>query len=246
MIELRWDRARDEVTVRVLSFRQIDDAYLQPRTMESLGQTTSCMLSSTVWIRIEGDEHFAVPVIGQLQYLCLRQVNPVSTGRVDKACLPENGQIKETFDQDHLSRGPDPAPREQAPLRTRKKAMRRSITNTAAIEIDGPTVIKTGKDYPAIERVMAVSVDQPHVQEALGRISEVKQVASQHSTGGVPDTEFMDKSGIIHASAVEVVQCFSVPVELPLVKTNRFLNDVLLPGFRHAELLGQMGQGSVK
>ena len=77
---------------------------------------------------------------------------------------------------------------------------------------------------------MAVPADQPHMQEELERISEVNQVASQLSTRGVPDPEFMDKSGIIHASAVEIGQCFSVSVKLALVKTNRLLNHFLFAG----------------
>ena len=63
-------------------------------------------------------------------------------------------------------------------------------------------------------------------------------MASQRSTGGVPDTEFIDELGIMHTSAVEVAQCFAVPVELAPVKTNSLPKNVLFGGFRHAEFLG--------
>jgi hypothetical protein len=62
-------------------------------------------------------------------------------------------------------------------------------------------------------------------------------VASQDSTGGVPDTEFANEFRITHTSGVEVVQCFAVPVELVLVEIDGLLKNVLFGKFRHAEFL---------
>jgi hypothetical protein len=70
------------------------------------------MLSGTVGIGIEYDEHLSVPSSGKLCKLYLRQVSSKGTGRVDKACLPKNGQIEEAFDQDDLRESCDRAPRE--------------------------------------------------------------------------------------------------------------------------------------
>ena len=74
--------------------------------------------------------------------------------------------------------------------------MGRSTINTAAIKIDGVTPIKTGEDYPAVEGVIAAPVDEPDIQEELGRISELNQVAPQHAAGSIPDTELIDEFGI--------------------------------------------------
>lgn len=95
-----------------MAARQFDDISGHFSMLEALCQRERGLLAGTVWIRIESDEHLAARAIGQLQELCLRQVSSEGTGRVDKTCLPKNGEIEESFNQDYLSGSPDRAPGE--------------------------------------------------------------------------------------------------------------------------------------
>jgi hypothetical protein len=55
--------------------------------------------------------------------------------------------------------------------------MGRSPANTAAVKINGTTPIKAGKNYPAVEGVIAAPVDEPGILEDLGRIYKLREVA---------------------------------------------------------------------
>jgi hypothetical protein len=52
----------------------------------------------------------------------------------------------------------------------------RSAVYTAAVDIIEATSIETGKDYAAVQGIMAVPIDEPELQKDLEGISQRGQV----------------------------------------------------------------------
>ena len=92
--------AGSEVAVGVLSWGEIHPPHLQPGTVESWRQSARGILSCQ--IRIECDKDGTVRPIGELGKLCACQVHAEGATGVDKARLPENRQIQETFHQNQV------------------------------------------------------------------------------------------------------------------------------------------------
>ncbi len=117
---------------------------------------------------------------------------------------------------------------------------------TAPVEINEASSIETGKDYAAVEGIMAAPIDESELQEELEGISQRGQVAPQGSSGCISDIQLADEPGIMQATAVQVVPGFAVPVELALVETGGLPKDLILARLREAEFLVQMNNGFVK
>ena len=123
--------------------------------------------------------------------------------------------------------------------------MGRGAANTAAIQIDRATPIKTGEDDATIEGILAL-MDEPELQQEIGRITQPGHVAIEHSSGGVSDRELFDQFGIMHATAVKVIQCLGMAAELLLIKVDSFSKSFILPRLGQAELLFQVNKSFTK
>src|SRR3990172_10833198 len=108
-------------------------------------------------------------------------MNSKSASGIDKARLPEDSQIKETFDQNHIGMISDRVPGVQAALGAWKKAVGRSAANAATIQIDRATPIKARKHDAAIEGILAL-MHEAELQQPLDRISQPGHVAIEHSS----------------------------------------------------------------
>src|SRR5437870_12869388 len=93
--------AGSEEAVGVVSSRQIDNPHAQAGIAEALRQSGSCI--SSCRIGIEGNKHGTFRPVRQLRELRLSQVNAEGAAGVDKAGLPKNGEIEETFDQNDVN-----------------------------------------------------------------------------------------------------------------------------------------------
>ena len=224
--------AGSEEAVGVVSSGQINNPDAQAGIAESLRQIASCI--SSCRIGIEGNKHGTVWPVGQLRELHLGQVNAEGAAGVDKAGLPKNGEIEETFDQNDVMVIADHAPGEKAAFWTWKEAVGCSTAKTAAIEIDGAASIEARKHDTAIEGVLAL-MDEPGLDQQVCGISPLRQVAAEDSTRGVSDRELLDQSRIVHAPAVKVIHSLGILLQLLPVEVGRFSQRVILAGLRHAE-----------
>jgi hypothetical protein len=75
----------------------------------------------------ECNKEDAVGPVGQLRQLGPGQMNAEGAGGVEKARLPKNGEVKETFDQNHIVVMGEGSPGEEAAFGTWKESMGRSV-----------------------------------------------------------------------------------------------------------------------
>lgn len=236
-MEFSGGSAGSEEAVGVVPHRQIDNSHAQTGMAESLRQSAGGLASCR--IGIEGKKHGTVRPVGQLRELGRGQVNAEGAGGVEKARLPKDGQIEETFDQNYMVVMADRAPGEEAAFGTCKEAVGHRAAQTAAIEIDGAAFIQTRKHDAAVEGVLAV-MDEPGLDQQVCRISQLGQVAVEPSTWGVSDGELLDQSRIVHAPALQVLDRFGMLAQLLPVEVDRLSQRVLRAGLGQAEELFQM------
>ena len=78
-------------------------------------------------------------------------------------------------------------------------------------------------------------MDQPELEEEVGRISQPGQIPAEHTSGGVSDRELVDQSGIPHAAAVKVSNRLWMSPELVLVEIDSFSKGVIRRGAASGE-----------
>ena len=79
-------------------------------------------LSSLVIILVEGDVDSPARRIGKLRQMSGAQIGADGAGGIAKAGLPQDGEIEQTFDQDHRGEVPNRVPGEQAAFGARGKS----------------------------------------------------------------------------------------------------------------------------
>ena len=117
--EISGGGAGNEVTVGVMAVRQLDDVYLQASSLQSLRQHGRRLLAGMVGIVIEGNVELSAAAFAELGKLGWCQVGPESAGGVAEPCLPEYGEIEESFDEKDGRKLVHRLPSEQASLGAR-------------------------------------------------------------------------------------------------------------------------------
>lgn len=157
--------AGDQVTVGVMTVRQLGDAWLQTSAFQPVCQRGRRLLAGIVGIAIEDKIDLAAAAVAELGKLGRCQVRPESAGSVAEPCLPEYGEIEESFDENDGRKLAHRLPGEQASLGARQKSMGKSRANTASIEIDHAALLRTGEDDAPAKRVATLWIDQPGLQQ---------------------------------------------------------------------------------
>src|SRR5713101_5285419 len=122
--EISGRGAGNEVAVGVMAVRQLGDVYLQASAFQSLRQRGRRLLASMVGIAIEDNVELSAAAVAELGKLGRCQVGPESAGGVAELCLPECGEIKESFDENDGRKLVHRLPCEQASLGARQNASR--------------------------------------------------------------------------------------------------------------------------
>jgi hypothetical protein len=124
-----------------------------------LPESLSGKLAGLVLILIEGEIDTAIPVFAQLGQLRIRQVGADGTGGIAESRLPQDSEIEQPFDQDHLTELADRFPSEQAAFGTRQKAMWEGSANAATIEVDDTILLLARKNYAATKSILALGTN---------------------------------------------------------------------------------------
>src|ERR1700722_146567 len=95
--------------------------------------------------------------------------------------------------------------------------------DAAAIEIDDLAVLPAREDDPPTECIVAVVVDQSDFQQLIDRTAPGSQMPPQVSARSITDAEFLDQSGIVQSSVLQIAHRFGMAVELKLIKGGCFL-----------------------
>ena len=93
--------ATDEVSVGILSGRQRHDQDGQARPLEPPGKSLGSVWARLVFILVKDEVNPASRWVGKLVEPRGRQMRAEGAGGVAKARLPQHGEIKQAFDQDH-------------------------------------------------------------------------------------------------------------------------------------------------
>jgi hypothetical protein len=83
-------------------------------------------------------------------------------------------------------------------------------------------------------------MDEAGLDQRVGRISPLRQVAAEYSTRGVSDRELLDQARTLHTPAVQVIYSLGVLLQLLPVEVDRFSQRVLWAELGRAEFLFQM------
>jgi hypothetical protein len=116
-----------------------------------------------------------------------------------------------------------------------------SRSDTAAIEIHGPSLVAAGEHDAAAECVAALSTDQPGFDQHRQRVAEAGKVSSQVSAGGVANTQPLNEIRIAQASLVQILDRLAVAMELELVKGSCSIQQFGFGNGCQAEFFFQMG-----
>ena len=82
------------------------------------------------------------------------------TGGVAESCLPQHGQIPQSFHQNQVGELTHGVPSEQTSLGAWQQAMREGATNAAAIKVDDAIVLTAGEDHAAAKSIVALRTNQ--------------------------------------------------------------------------------------
>src|SRR5215831_5914921 len=142
---------------------------------------------------------------------------------VAESGLPQDGQIKQAFDQDHDRKMAHGFPGEQAAPGTRQEAMGESGADTAAVQIYDASFLTAREDHAVVKGVDALLVDEAGTPKQIEGKALSGEMTPQISAVGIAGAEFLDQGWIAHAALSEIQTRFLVVLELPLIKSGRLL-----------------------
>ena len=148
----------------------------------------------------------------------------VGTGGVAKAGLPQQCQIKQAFDQDKRGEPAHRLPGKQSALGARQQPVREGGANAAAVQVDDLAVPAAGEDHTAAETIMALTIDQPGLEQPIEAIAQSRQMTMQVSTGRVADAQLFDQGGIAQPALFQILHRLPMPVQLQLVEAGGLLH----------------------
>ena len=175
----------------------MNDARGETGEKQTLSKLTSGALTGLVSIVIESDVDSAMGRIAKLVPLQGCRMSADGTGGVAKARLPQDSEVKQSFDENHIRGVTKRFPGEQAAFRTWQQAMREGPTDAAAIKIHNAAVITAGEDHAPGESVIALRADQARFQKQIQGIAEVAEMWAQFSVHGIADAQFFNDAGIV-------------------------------------------------
>ena len=146
---------------------------MQAGALQAPGEQPRSLLASLVGIVVESDIDATAGLVTKLRPLRGCQMCADGTGGVAPASLPEHGQIKQAFHQDHVGEGADRFPGKQATLGTRQQAMGESRAHAAAIEIHHAPLLAAGEDDAPAKGVPALLVDQTRPAQQIEGIATI-------------------------------------------------------------------------
>ena len=151
--------AGHEVTVGIMTVRQLDDVYFGTSALQPLRQRGCRLLAGMVGIAIEGNVELPAAAVAELRKLGRCQMGSESAGGVAKPRLPEYGKIEKSFDENDGRILVHRLPSKQTSLGAGQEPMGKGFTNTAPIEIDHAALLRTREDDTTAKRVAALIVD---------------------------------------------------------------------------------------
>src|SRR5580692_9052362 len=123
---------------------------------------------------------------------------------VAEAGLPEHGQVEQPFDQNHCRALADGVPGKEAALRSRQQTMRKSCSDTAAVQVHDSPMLSAREDYTPAESVAALVVDQASMEQQIERIALGREMTPQSPAGSVANAEFFDDGGIPQSTTFQI------------------------------------------
>jgi hypothetical protein len=205
---------------------QPDNMSAEPDIAQMLGEPVGSFLSSLVIVLVEGDVDGTAWLIGKLSKLSRRQLRADGASGVAETGLPQDGQVEQSFDQDHGGESADRLPGEQSAFRSWQQTMGERRADATAVEVDDLALLVTGKDDAPAEGIAAMVIDQSDLQQQIEITAAEGKMAPQVSAGSVTDAQFFDQGGIAQSAVFQIVCGLRMKVELKPVEGGRLLQQL--------------------
>jgi hypothetical protein len=96
--------------------------------------------------------------------------------------------------------------------------MRKSCSNTAAIEVHDLAMLAAWEDHTPAESVAALVINEASVEQQIERIALGREMTPQVPAGSIANADFFEERGIPQSTLCKILHCFRMPVELQLIK----------------------------
>src|SRR5256885_9347799 len=90
--------------------------------------------------------------------------------------------------------------------------------DTAAVKVGDPSLLAAWEDYPLIEGVVTLGIDDTGAPQQVEGMALGEEVAPQASAWGITDLQFPDQGGVAQSALFQIPPCLRVAIELPLIE----------------------------